>query len=899
MNSIRKGLLIFGALLVWLFLAGGISLYIDSLWFDSVGYWDVFRLSLFARFMAFLAGAGLTFLVLWTNMLLASREPHSEGFWFRQEFVEVTRAGAARILKWSIAGLSLVIGFAAQSHWMEWLQFRSRVEMGAPDPIFNQDLSFYFFELPLYGLLSGYFVLLCFFAIAVSVFGYLSFGHLGYRDGFRFSRTARRHITFLAVSALLALSVYFYFERYSIYYSPSGVIYGPGYSDVNAALPALTLLAAWSAVIAILVLATFWMTSLKPALIGLLSLAVLYLGHGLYPLAIQTFIVAPNEIQKESPFIERHVDATLRAYQLDKVESHEFSTGERLTEQDLRDEDDTIRNIRLWDWRPLKDVYGQLQAIRLYYTFDDVDVDRYVINGKYRQVMLSARELDFDKISESAQNWINKHFQYTHGHGLCMSPVNEVTAEGLPDFFIKDIPPRSRVDIQVTRPEIYFGEKTDYPVFVKTNLPEFDYPIGNTNATTTYQADRGIPINSLLMRLAFSWELGTYQVIFTGNFTPESRVLLHRQIQERARRIAPFLMYDQDPYLVIDQGKLYWMQDAYTVSRRYPNSEPFPSRNSPLLNYLRNSVKVVTDAYTGDVSFYLWEESDPLVQVYARIFPVLFKSKDQMPEGLREHVRYPTDFFDVQRSIFRQYHMKDPTVFYNQEDAWEIPSEIYGQTDQVMDSYYTIMKLPGGEREELVLLIPYTPRNKDNMIAWMAARSDGDHYGHLLLFQFPKQELTYGPMQVEARIDQDPDISQLITLWSQKGSKVIRGNLLVIPIAQSLLYVEPLYLQAEQSEIPELTRVIVVYENRVTLEKTLNGAVAKAVGDRLPADQPLTAQPEPTEAKPVPGGDPAARALDHYRKSLERLRAGDWAGFGEEQKKLEAVLEELTGRKIP
>jgi uncharacterized membrane protein (UPF0182 family) len=545
----------------------------------------------------------------------------------------------------------------------------------------------------------------------------------------------------------------------------------------------------------------------------------------------------------------------------------------------------------------LKNAYDQLQSIRLYYEFEDADVDRYVVEGQYRQVMLSVRELDFSKISESAQNWINKHFQYTHGQGLCMSPVNEVTREGLPEFFIKDIPPRSMVDLSIERPEVYFGEKTTYPIFVRTALKEFDYPMGDQNATTTYKADRGLPINSLIMRLLLSWEMGIYQILFTDNFKDESRVLLHREIRDRISRLAPFLLYDRDPYAVIHEGRLMWILDGYTVTDRYPYSEPYPDRNSGRYNYIRNSVKVVVDAYLGDVTFFVSDPTDALIQVYGSIFPTLFRPMDQMPPSLKDHIRYPVDFFDVQRFMYGRYHMTDPTVFYNQEDLWEVPTEIYGGNEQLMESYYVIMSLPGSTQEEFILLIPYTPKNKNNMVGWMAARSDREHYGKLVLYQFPKQELTYGPMQIEARIDQNPDISQLITLWGQKGSQVIRGNLLVIPIEESLLYIEPLYLQAEKSEIPELTRIIAVYQNQVALGETLDEALSQAIL-KAPGFRQREVRPQSPGVISSETADPSieqllTKAREHYLASQAHLKEGDWAAYGEEQKKLGEVLNQL------
>jgi uncharacterized membrane protein (UPF0182 family) len=906
MKKARNLVLIALVMLIWAALAGGITIYIEGIWFKSLGYWQVFRLTLSSRFIAFTGGGLIGFGILWVGIWLSSRRAKTEGFWFRQEFVGVAQKSSRAMLTVIAAAGAVIGGLVAQHHWMAFLQFFNRVDGGTTDPIFSRDTGFYLFVLPVYQLCTDYLLGLLLLGLLLSAAGYLVHGHLGYLNGLRLSRLARNHLTLNLAALLLVVGLRYWIHRFDILYSSGRVVYGAGYTDINGWLPIYFILAAASVLTAIVLLSSLAARSIRPTLISVISYLLLTFVAQLFPPLLQTFWVSPNELQRETPFIRNHIESTLAAYKLDQIDIRDFQTGAPITEEDFSQHQGTLRNIRLWDWRPLKDAYGQLQSIRLYYEFEDVDVDRYSIDEQPRQVMLSVRELDFSRISESAQNWINKHFQYTHGQGLCMSPVNEVTAEGLPEFFIKDIPPRSSIDLHIDRPAIYFGEKADYPVFVRTNMEEFDYPIGETNATTTYRADRGLPVNSLLMRMLFAWELGTYQVLFTGNFNADSRVLLHRRIQDRVERLAPFLYFDEDPYVVIDEGKLFWIQDAYTVSDRYPYSEPFPSRASPRFNYIRNSVKIVIDAYLGDVFFYISDPTDPLIQTYSKVFPGMFRNLDEMSPGIHSHIRYPTDFFDVQRHIYRKYHMTDPTVFYNQEDVWEVPNEIYRGTEQAMESYYVIMSLPGSNDEEFILLIPFTPRNKNNMIAWLAARSDGADYGKLVLYQFPKQELTYGPMQIEARIDQNPDISQLITLWSQKGSQVIRGNLLVIPFAHSVLYVEPLYLQAEKSEIPELTRVIVVYENQVALGETLDQALSRAVFGAEGSLRPGIGSREPEPAESAPAGPDTGQISDLLRQAIQSfdasqqfLRQGDWASYGEEQRKLGDLLRRLKEQENP
>ena len=883
-------------LVVWGGLAGGISLYIDYLWFDSVDYLEVFQTILWSKFVFWLLGFLLSFLVLGSNLWLATR--HSLGlYWMSEELMTLARKGITYLFWIAVLVLSGFVGVAVQGRWMTFLQYQHQISTGFKEPIFEQDISFYFFSLPVLSFLVHLALALVVLGLLVSAVSYVTHGHLAYLERLQLTYAARAHLTLLVVAGFGLLAYRFWLKCYELLYSTDGVTFGAGYADFHARLPCYLVLVGVCIVAALAFGLSLFGSTLRMAAFSGIGFGIAYLGLNVYPIIIQTFVVEPNELQRETPFINHNIDLTRRAYNLNKIEVHDFSGTGELTPQDLANNETTIRNIRLWDAKPVKDAYGQLQSIRPYYEFEGVDLDRYVINGEYRQLMLSVREFDFSKISEQAQTFINQYFTYTHGYGLCMSPVNEVTPEGLPEFFIKDIPPQTTVDLAVTRPEIYFGERTDHPVFIKTKMEEFDYPIGDQNAMTRYEADRGVLIGSFLRKLLFAWELGSLRnILFTENLTEDSRVLMYRDIQERVQNIAPFLEYDSDPYIVLHEGRLVWIQDAYTLTDRYPYSEPFRNR----FNYIRNSVKIVIDAYLGDMSFYISDTEDPLIRVYAAIFPTLFKPLDQMPEGLRSHIRYPEGLFNVQRELFRTYHMVDPTVFYNKEDLWDLPNEIYRGNEQPMESYYVIMSLPGSQQEEFILMVPYTPRNKNNMISWLAARSDGEHYGTLVLYQFPKQELRYGPMQIEARIDQDPTISQLITLWSQKGSQVVRGNLLVIPIEDSLLYVEPLYLQAEKSEIPELTRVITVYQNRVSLGETLDEALRAALMSPqkgVEAEPSYAAESRPIDAEPTPTashtGDLVTRARQHYQRSQQFLKQGNWSAYGEEQRKLGETLDRL------
>ena len=556
----------------------------------------------------------------------------------------------------------------------------------------------------------------------------------------------------------------------------------------------------------------------------------------------------------------------------------------------------TVENIRVWDDRPLLTTLRQMQEIRLYYDFADVDVDRYTIDGQARQVMLSARELNYSNVPANAQSWFNEHMQYTHGYGLTMSPVNVVTPEGLPDLFIQDIPPSSKVGFEITQPEIYYGELTDRFVLVGTKAKEFDFPDGDGNAYTTYSGDGGVSIGSTLRQALFSLYYQSFDILLSDYVTEDSKILFRRRVKERVSTLAPFLHLDRDPYLVVVDGRMKWMVDAYTTTDRFPYAEKFLLPRKPI-NYIRNSVKVVMDAYHGDVDFYVSDADDPMIQVYGKVFPGAFKPISELPESLKSHVRYPVDFFDIQAAMYRAYHMTDPTVFYNKEDMWEAPKELFGDKEQLMQSYYLIMKLPGESEEEFILLVPFVPTNKDNMISWLAARCDPENYGRLLLYQFPKQRLIYGPSQIEARIDQTPEISEQMTLWSQAGSRVIRGNLLVIPVEDSLMYVEAVYLQAESSQLPELKRVIVSYENSIAMEQTLDQALRKVFAQpsrrNNDASEDAVGGEEGTPIEIRTWRSLAGEASQLFEAAVSAQQDGDWSTYGENLEDLEATLKDL------
>ncbi|BCS35989.1 UPF0182 protein [Luteitalea sp. TBR-22] len=917
--------------------------YTDWLWFEEVGYTGVYLKSITARsamgsVVFLVAGAFLAF-----NLFVAlSAVP-------LRNIVVVTPEGPRTIslqprrlrpVVWLVSGLlALLMAGYASTGWSSYLAYRQAVPFGQVDPVLGRDVSFYLFQWPFLSLAQQLFFLIALLAVVATAAAYALAGNLGLRigRGMFITESTRRHLSILVGLLLLALALGDWLEIPQQLFEPSGIITGASYTDVHARIPALRVLALVGVAGALLALVQAFSVRLWPIALAVGGYVAVSIGGTVYATIVQRVYVAPNEQVRETPFIQHNITATREAFGLNAVEERQLSGDATLTRADLDRNADTIDNVPLWDHQPLLDTFSQIQEIRTYYDFVSVDNDRYTINGRRRQIMLSARELN----SESLPNrtWINEQLTFTHGYGLTLGPVNEVTPEGLPILFIKDLPPQSVVDLKVTEPSIYFGELSNDHVFVKTRTKEFHYPSGEDNVFAEYEGRGGVPVGSFFRKLLFAIRFGSGKALLSDDLRPDSRVLYYRRISERVRKIAPFLTYDQDPYVAIADGRLYWIQDAYTTSNRYPYSSAIAGgTNSSItnqsINYIRNSIKVVIDAYHGTTHFYLVDPSDPLAQTYARIFPGLLKPLSDMPASLRQRLRYPQDIFSVQASMFATYHMQSPSVFYNKEDQWEVPSIDVGEQPVRMEPYYTMMKVPGEKGTEFIQMLPFTPRQKDNLAAWMIARSDGPHYGRLAVFQFPKQKVVFGPRQVVARINQDQAIAPQITLWNQQGSEVIQGTLLVIPIEESLIYVRPLYLRASNGQIPELNRVIVAYKDGIVMAETLTEAL-----DRLfPADgtaPKLTSSEEaaalaaalvmnnpaaPADAKPgtagqaatttadptrptaagtpqtrpsTPNGTLTQRAEFHYRQALERQRLGDWAGYGEEIRALGLVLEEM------
>ncbi len=885
----RVLLILAGVLTLFILLDISKGFYGEWLWFSSLDYGSVYTTILKTKVLVFFSAAIIFGLLFFGNLVLATRlAPRTETPW--------PWGIASRLRKpskWGIiagtALLSLIFGLVAQGNWQVVLRFFNGQPFGVADPVFHNDVSFYVFSLPFWHFLRGWLVS----ALIITLLGSAGVYLVSYRmRRLRFDRArpVLAHVGGLFIAILGLFAWGYRLGIWELVFSRRGVVFGASYADMHAKLPAQWILLGVVLILIGIVLISLLRRNLRWPLygIGAWIVAAIVIG-AIIPAAVQRFQVQPNELAKERPYIEYNIQFTRESFGLNQVEEQSFPAEKSPSPQDIAQNQATISNVRLWDHRPLKDTYNHIQSIRLYYDFHDVDVDRYTIEDEYRQVMLSARELSPEKLASQAQTWVNRRLQFTHGYGAVVSPVNEITVEGLPVLLVKDIPPVG--DLNIEQPQIYFGEKTNDYVIVNTKTQEFDYPMGEKNVYGYYQGEGGVGIGSFIRRLVYAWQFGDFNILISGELTPESRVLYYRNIQERVHHVAPFLKLDSDPYLVVVDGRLFWIQDAYTTTDRYPYSEPLAGG----LNYIRNSVKIAIDAYNGNTTFYITDPEDALIQTYQAIFPELFVPAAQMPQSLRVHWRYPEDMFNIQASVYQTYHMRDPRVFYNKEDLWAVPKEFYADKEQPMEPYYIIMRLPDEEKEEFLLMLPFTPVNKNNTIGWLAARCDGENYGKLLAYHFPKERLVYGPSQIENRIQQDTVITEQLALWGRGGSRVIRGNLLMIPLGKSNLYVEPVFLQAQGGGLPELKRVIVVAGERIAMELTLQSSIAAIFGAEAPPTEPGPPGPgEPEEPVPADIAALIEEAQQHYTKAQQYLKSGDWAGYGKELEALKAVLDRLA-----
>jgi len=915
------------AVLIFIFFSSIVSLITDWWWYQEVGLTEVFVKSLSTKIIVGAAVGIIATIFLLTNLSLAvgSKIP-----WMVAIPASLIGTNQPISVNSRIIGklgiilscfIALFIGFIASASWHDVLKFLSTVPFGQKDPIFGMDVSFYVFSLPVFSLGLG----LIKTVILISLIGcgliYVLRGSLNLSSLFpkinlskltgkpesliirptkdQTDQKARLHIGILLSLFLVTTAAGTYLSLYNLLTAQSGPVFGAAFTDANVMVPLLKVSVFVYSLSAIMAL--FYGVSGKIApLFGAFSLTVIVgFASAIIPTIFQKLVVAPNELVKETPFIKNNIEATRKAYGLDKTEERNISADKPITAEDIASNNLTIKNVRLWEREPLLSTFSQIQEIRTYYEFNSVDNDRYTINNELRQIMLSPRELATESLPN--KNWINERLTFTHGYGVAAGPVNQVTPEGLPVLFVKDLPPKSEVkELKVSRPEVYYGEIPNEYVIVKTKSKEFDYPKGEENVYTIYTGKGGVEINSPIRRLLYALRFGSLKLFLSSDITRESRILYYRNIKERVSKIAPFLGLDRDPYLVIAEGKMYWILDAYTSTDRYPYSQPLPLNNghstSLRVNYIRNSVKVVVDAYDGTIRFYQADLNDPIIKTYTKIFPKTFQKLEEMPKNLISHLRYPEDIFTLQTAIYTTYHMDDPQIFYNKEDQWEIPTIVQGGTAQTenepptMNPRHMIMKLPGEKTEEFILMLPFTPRAKDNLSAWMVARNDGQEYGKLVVYRFPKDRLVFGPKQIIGRINQDPEVSKQISLWDQGGSQVIQGSLLVIPIEESLVYVRPLYLKAATGKIPELKRVIVAYENKIAMEETLETGLAKIFGTKDRQTKPSGETPAPPAPTDTTREGLLQQASQAYEAAIRAQREGDWARYGEEIKRLGEIL---------
>lgn len=872
--------------------------YIDYLWFAEMGYTQVFLKEIVTKTQIFIPMfITLTIIVYFYFEFLKKVALQGKVITIIKKKVDIIPLGASTVLSFVITFL------ATNALWYKLLEFINAEPFNVKDPIFGKDISFYVFKLPfldsLHAVLSSILFLVFISTIIFTAGYYLSKSAVQTEVGeekrpdlkkffIQLGKIMTKQIgVFIGLFFLLAAFGY-YLQSLELLYSPSGISFGAGYTDSVIRLRLYQVLMYMSIGASVISIVAGFRRKLKLFFIApTLIIVVSFLG-GVVGLVVENYVVVPNQFGKEEQYLKRHIEYTRKAYGIENVRVQEFSAQQDITIEDIEENDLTIKNIPINDYRPTLDMYNSIQGFRIYYEFNDVDIDRYIIDGEYTQVFISAREMNNDKLEENAKTWINQHLKYTHGFGIAVSPVNKVNEVGQPDLTVKDIPPRSTSpEIQVDEPRIYFGESTNTYAITNAKTAEFDYPEGSDNQENFYEGTAGISLN-LLNRLAFAIQESDLKILLSSEITSESKILIKRNITERISEIAPFLSYDEDPYIVASEGKLYWIMDAFTVSNRYPYAQPFDQVNT--FNYIRNSIKVVVDAYNGDVVFYQVEEDDPIANVYKKIYPDIFKPIDEMPQDLRSHVRYSQDMFDVQADIYRTYHMQNTRVFYNKEDQWELPRQIYGSEKEVenIESTYLIMKLP--EREaEFTLMVPYTARQKDNMVAWMAAMNDGDSYGDIMVYTFPKQSLVYGPMQIEQRIDQDTIISPQLTLLGQQGSQVIRGNMMAIPVEEAILYVEPVYIKARDSErsLPEVKKIVVSYKNRIIMADSLQEGLTQIFGEYEDDDENENPVEQDLSSLII-------QANSLFEGAQRAQREGNWAEYGELISQLEEVLNQLN-----
>ena len=931
----KKGLsfVVMVIVVILVLLIGCAGFLTNWMWFDSLGYEKVF----WTKFLSQLEIGVPVFLaaMLLVRIYLKSLKKH---YFIEVESHEIPDEKRLNKISW---GMSVVFGLlvgltAGASTWMDFRQFANATSFGLKDPLFHLDISFYVFKLAfltkanniVLGIVVGVVIItLLYYGILMTVRTPDVFERepeepegpeTSGENAIPFTRKYRKkpsekrtldlnndnmiqllHIasgklTLLGIVFYLMVAMDFLMRQFDLLHVHTGAVYGAGFTDVNVKLWVYRLIMVLSIVGAVTL--CHHMHRKEPKKLVRIPIAIVAVGllGGVVSFAVQNLLVSPDEINKESKYLERNISYTRHAYGLDNIKVEEFPAEQNLNQQAIRDNSQTITNIRINDYEPVQDFYNQTQSIRQYYDFNDVDIDRYNIDGEQTQTYLAAREINESKISST---WINRHLKYTHGYGAAVSRVDAVTASGQPDIIVKNIPPESEAkDIDITRPEIYFGELTNDYVIVNTDEQEFDYPNGNENSYSTYKGKAGIKLN-LLNRILFSVREGSMKLLVSSNVNSDSRIIINRNIKDRVEKLMPYLSYEKDPYMTVVNGKLYWIVDAYTTSSYYPYSEPY-SGEVGSTNYIRNSVKVVVDAYNGDTTFYVVDQDDPVARTYQKIYPTLFKDVKEMPEGIRKHIRYPNSLLKIQAGVYTKYHMDQVKVFYQDEDLWDIAHQIYGTEEKEMDPSYFIFELPDEKKAEFINMIPFTPKSKQNMTAIMMARNDGNRYGQLLVYKFPKNKTVYGPMQIEAQIDQNTEISKEFSLWNSSGSKYRRGDLFVIPINNSIMYVEPVYLEASNQAIPEMKRVIVAYGDKIAYESTLEDALADLFGEDENGGQSQSASASSGKNNSGKSNtkELIQKANEAYENAVNAQKSGNWKKYGDYLDELEKYLNQLEDR---
>ena len=876
-----------------------------GLWMGQLGYSGIFWTLLSLRWGLFGAAFIVALLYLWINLRLAARN----GATFRAGHLTSESATAAQlnlqisptVFKLATAAIAavaaLIFALIFYAQWDTYLRFRYGGSFGLSDPLFGVDAGFYLFRLPFYELLQGSLTALALITVLAVLACYAYFGLLrSSRGGQIEGRSAKSvphlstlffvliksvpHLSTLFFVLIASFGWGFYLDHYELVYSTQGVVYGAGYTADHVTRIAFWIMAAAAAALCALLALNIFRPRFRAIVIGSgIYLGLYFIAVLLVPALFQRFAVQPNELARETPYLKNNIEFTRKAYSLDAIQETSYPALADLTPEVIARNQDTIQNIRLWDYRPLLQMYQQAQEIRLYYQFYQVNVDRYHLPDGYHQVMLSTRELA-PELPAAAQTWVNQKLQFTHGYGLVMSFVSKTMGGGFPQYVLENIPPESAFGLTINQPAIYYGKSMPGYRIAATGVKEFDYPKGNQNVYTSYAGTGGIPLDSLWKRLLFTWTQADVNILFTTYLRPESKIQIWRNVQERVQQIAPFLRLDQDPYAVVSEGKQYWIQDAYTVADHFPYSTPHGAAFEQGLNYIRNSVKVVVDMYDGTVRFYIMDPNDPVLAVYRRAFSGVFKDLNQLSVDLKTHLRYARDLFSIQADQYRTFHMTVPQVYYNREDLWVFPNETYAGQVTPMAPYYILMKLPGNDQLEYLLMTPFTPQKRNNMISWLAARCDFPEYGKMLFYELPKEKLIYGPMQIEAMINQNTAIAAQLTLWDQKGSRVIRGNLIAVPIENSFLYVVPLYLTAEGTDFPQLKRVIVISGDKVVMEPTLDEAIQSVFGTQPPQNAAQAPRAQP-------GLGQARAQFDEAQKAMQQ---GDWGNFGKAMDALKRLL---------